>query len=182
MRLSDAQSRVTEFHQLIRAPIADRMNTLSCDRELSREVGATLRSLADRCRAPTATKAALSIRLGLALEELAEWIEANLKGDLTAAADALGDRLYVLLGDAVSVGVPIEPVFAAVHQSNMTKAAQRSQANGKGVKSAEYRAPDLSWLAEIGIQRTPRQTVSHVLIQAPQQHVGDETDPRGGDR
>ena len=146
MRLSDAQSRVTEFHQLIRAPIADGMNTLSCDRELSQEVGATLRSLADRCRAPTAKSAVLSIRLGLALEELAEWIEANLEGDLTAAADALGDRLYVLLGDAVSIGVPIEPVFAAVHQSNMTKAAQRSQANGKGVKSAEYRAPDLSWL------------------------------------
>ena len=107
------------------------------------------------CRVPTAKSAALSVRLGLALEELAEWVEANLAGDLTAAADALGDRLYVLLGDAVSIGVPIEPVFTAVHRSNMTKAAERLQVNGKAVKSAEYRAPDLTWLSQTGTRRAP---------------------------
>ncbi len=146
MNLAEAQELVKDFHELIRVPVASQPTTLACEPELSRHVSSTLRQLSQSCRAQSSATGELAVRLGLALEELAEWVEANLAGDITAAADALGDRLYVLLGDAVSVGVPIERVFAAVHQSNMTKAATKLGAAGKGIKDSGYRPPDLSWL------------------------------------
>ena len=57
----------------------------------------------------------------MAVEELGEWLAANGKSDLPGAADALGDRLYVLLGDAVATGIPLPEVFEAVHESNWSK-------------------------------------------------------------
>ena len=63
----------------------------------------------------------LLLRLGMALEELGEWLFAQARGSLTAAADAWADRLYVLLGDAVVTGLPAEALFAEIHRSNMTK-------------------------------------------------------------
>ena len=145
MHLSVAQSLVKGFHERISVPVATDMHTLTSDESLAKEISTTLRNLVDRCSSSISPASALTVRLGLALEELAEWVEANQAGDIVAAADALADRLYVLLGDAVSVGVPIEPVFLAVHESNMSKAANRSDKNsGKGVKTHEYRAPELS--------------------------------------
>jgi len=54
-------------------------------------------------------------------EELEEYMRAAENGDLVEIADALADLLYVTLGTAVVFGIDIQPVFAEVHRSNMTK-------------------------------------------------------------
>lgn len=84
----------------------------------------------------------LLLRLCLALEEIAEWIEAHLRNDLVAAADAWGDRMYVLMGDAVSTGLPAQNVFDEVHRSNMSKRC-KSTNRGKAVKGSSYHRPQL---------------------------------------
>jgi predicted HAD superfamily Cof-like phosphohydrolase len=81
-------------------------------------------------------------RLCLAMEELAEWSEAHAVGDLVAAADAWGDRLYVLLGDAVATGMPGQDIFAEVHRSNMTKDGC-DFTEGKGSKRKKFQRPDM---------------------------------------
>jgi predicted HAD superfamily Cof-like phosphohydrolase len=88
----------------------------------------------------------LANRTMMALEELAEWIESHLAGDLKAAADAWADRAYLLFGDAVATGLGTEAVFDEVHRSNMTKAPV-NPATGKAVKSDGYLAPVISLYA-----------------------------------
>lgn len=41
--------------------------------------------------------------------------------DLVELSDGLADALYVIYGTAIAVGIDIQPVFAEVHRSNMTK-------------------------------------------------------------
>ncbi len=60
-------------------------------------------------------------RAAMVLEELAEWLYAHANPNLVKAADAIGDRLYVLLGDAVATGLPLEDLFIEVHRSTMSK-------------------------------------------------------------
>lgn len=43
------------------------------------------------------------------------------KPNLVKIADALGDILYVVYGTAVSCGIDMEPIFAEIHRSNMSK-------------------------------------------------------------
>lgn len=54
-------------------------------------------------------------------EELAEFIEADAEGNIVKAADALGDLMYVVLGTAYLMGLPMEGIFEMIHQANMTK-------------------------------------------------------------
>jgi predicted HAD superfamily Cof-like phosphohydrolase len=71
--------------------------------------------------------------------EESKWLySSRTAGDLVAAADAWGDRLYVLLGDAVAAGLPAERILDEVHRSNMTKAVRASTATGKGKKAAAF--------------------------------------------
>lgn len=141
---ASAQAAVTDFHLAIGAPVASGPQLLPC-----RESAA--RTMADRLRAQRTLAAELSeapgdlmSRLALALEELAEWLEAHAEGDLVAAADAWGDRQYVLLGDAVAAGLPADAIFERVHCSNMSKADQPQDASGKAVKGTRYRRPELA--------------------------------------
>ena len=63
------------------------------------------------------------LRYKLLKEENEEYLEAVKMGDRTEIADALGDQLYIVLGSIVSHGMQgiIEDVFAAIHESNMSK-------------------------------------------------------------
>lgn len=55
------------------------------------------------------------------LEELNEYNEAALRGDLVGMADALVDLVYFAIGAAVQMGIPFEQVFEVVHRKNMRK-------------------------------------------------------------
>ena len=65
----------------------------------------------------------VELRVKLSKEELKEYEEAALAKDKKEIADALGDRLYLLVGDIIAHGLDkdIERVFNEIHRSNMSK-------------------------------------------------------------
>ena len=70
------------------------------------------------------------------------------RGNLVALAKELADLLYVVYGTAHVFDIPIEVVFKAVHESNMSKLDDNGQvirrADGKVLKSPNYREPDIN--------------------------------------
>lgn len=61
------------------------------------------------------------LRVHLIREEAAELCEALERGDLVEAIDGMCDLLYVVYGTATSARIDLEPFFAEVHRSNMSK-------------------------------------------------------------
>ncbi len=93
-------------------------------------------------------------RAAMELEELAEWLLAHAQANLVGVADALGDRLYLLLGDAVATGLPLAELFSVVHESNMSKLGGVHTGLGKGVKGPGYARPRIAEvLAQHGCPR-----------------------------
>lgn len=104
-----------------------------------------------------------SLRADLILEEAAEFADAlgvldtnqgmgytvipyvdNWRhADLVKAIDALCDLLYVVYGTAVSFGIDLEPFFAEVHASNLTKVGGPVRPDGKRLKPKGYQPPNL---------------------------------------
>jgi predicted HAD superfamily Cof-like phosphohydrolase len=138
---------VRRFHQRIKAPIAATPQTLNCDPASALMYSDKLAQLAKELAvAANGTEDTLLSRAAMAVEELGEWLAANAKFDLPAVADALGDRLYVLLGDAVATSIPLSEVFEAVHESNWSKLPHITTALGKAFKGPGYQKPDLETL------------------------------------
>ena len=54
-------------------------------------------------------------------EELDEFEDAVAAGDLSDAADALADLVYVALGTAHMMGLPFDDIWKEVQRANMTK-------------------------------------------------------------
>jgi predicted HAD superfamily Cof-like phosphohydrolase len=134
---------VREFHRHVGAAVAAEPRLLGHDKVVCAEVARALRSLCG-ARGETTTKAdELLGRVRMELEELAEWIESHVADDLVKVADAWADRCYLLFGDAVATGLPVEEVFREVHRSNMTKSAAHPS-TGKAVKSDRYVAPSIA--------------------------------------
>lgn len=91
----------------------------------------------------------VQLRERLIKEELDELVIAALsEPNLVDIADALADLLYVVLGTAVSFGIDIEPVFAEVHRSNMTKKGGHLRSDGKWIKPDTYSPADLISIIE----------------------------------
>jgi len=80
------------------------------------------------------------------LKEMDELRSAIEKESLVAIADALGDLLYFIYGTGVAYGIDLEPVFAEIHRSNMTKERPHSTVyvDTKAVKGTDYSPPDIS--------------------------------------
>jgi len=104
------------------------------------------RFLADaRDRPGLPTDELLAVRVRLIDEEAAEFAAAARVRDLPAAVDALADLMYVVLGTAVVLGVDLDPIFAEVHRSNMTKERPTGKRR-KPAKGAAYSPPDIGAL------------------------------------
>lgn len=142
--MKDAQRKVNEFHDTLGAHVASRPGLLSCDAKKAKPVALRLRAMASHCSEIGQNHGLVFNRLAMALEEMAEWVEAHAAGDLVAAADAWGDRQYVLLGDAVAAGFPAEDIFDEIHRSNMTKVDQPASKTGKAQKDGSFRQPELA--------------------------------------
>lgn len=102
------------------------------------------------------------LRIELIHEEYIELMEAIAKNDLPEIADACADLVYVVIGTAVSYGIPFDRVFLEVHNSNMTKTAARvsdhSQKYGtKAPKGPDYMAPQIGKILFTG-ERTDLET------------------------
>ncbi len=81
-------------------------------------------------------------------EETREYHEARLEGQMEQIAKELADRIYILLGHAVTMGlVNFDAIFAEVHRSNMSKLGADGKpvlrADGKIMKGDAYAPPDL---------------------------------------
>lgn len=146
LTLGECVAAVRRFHKHIHAPIAEQPRTLFCrDSATALGLGEMLLESSRRLvEAASNVDDLLLLRAGLAVEELGEWIKANAEGDIVAAADAIGDRFYVLLGDAVAAGFPLEPIFEEIHDSNMTKTPYIQTGHGHGVKGPSYRPPNVA--------------------------------------
>lgn len=80
-------------------------------------------------------------RVMLVEEELAELRNAGEAEDVVGVADALGDLLYVVYGTAVEYGIDLEPVFAEIHRSNMSKSTTATRPDCKPCKGEGYSPP-----------------------------------------
>ena len=76
-------------------------------------------------------------------EEVVEFLAATDEGDFIEAVDALCDLMYLILGAAVEMGVDLEPCFAEVHRSNMTKTRGHRDSGGKVLKGEDFEPPNL---------------------------------------
>lgn len=65
-------------------------------------------------------------------------------------ADALGDIAYVVVGAAVTWGIPLAEVFDAIQASNMTKNATGKRGDGKIMKGPDYSPPDIAYALKQG--------------------------------
>jgi len=84
------------------------------------------------------------LRVALIEEELDELREALSAGSAVGVADALADLTYVIIGAAITWGIPLAEVFDEVHRSNMTKSGGGRRADGKVQKGPNYRRPDVA--------------------------------------
>lgn len=82
------------------------------------------------------------LRIRLIAEEFAEAVEAIQKRDYASIAKELADVLYVVHGAAVEWGIPINEVFDAVHESNMTKDPAKDSGS-KVLKGPNYEPPQI---------------------------------------
>ena len=138
MDFPNALKSVAIFHQLIGEKISDQPELLQTDGVVARELASELMMLVAKFKGAGDH---LTKRMLISLEESAEWLEAHRNGDLVEAADAAADRLFVLLGDCIATGLPIEKLFNAVSNSNMTKFAGVMGPDGKAIKSQAYLCP-----------------------------------------
>lgn len=102
---------------------------------------------------PFGRKALVSTRMTLVNEEFREVMDElldilNDKGDFMRLAKELADLLYVIYGTADSLSIPLEKVFEAVHESNMSKLGDDGKPlfrhDGKILKGPNYKQPDFS--------------------------------------
>ncbi len=106
---------------------------------------------------PTLKSVDMEKRLTLIAEEVGELADASgvgydgdtyeqdpdLKQNMVGIVDALGDILYLVIGTFVELGVDHEPIFNAIHESNMSK-NQPSRPQGKPIKGANYFKPNIA--------------------------------------
>lgn len=88
-----------------------------------------------------------ALRSNLEMEELDEWKDAVFLQDVVEVADAIGDFVYVILGRAVEMGLPMDEIFAEIHRSNLSKLGEDGKPivreDGKILKGPNYTPPDI---------------------------------------
>lgn len=97
------------------------------------------------------------LRAELVREEAAELIEAIKAGSIAEIAKEAADVLYVVLGAMVSYGIELEPVWKAVHESNMQKVGGLKSATGKILKPEGWKKPDILSLINAQSVKSPSQ-------------------------
>lgn len=91
----------------------------------------------------------LATALGCNVGIHGEWVEMDGGGyDEEGVVDAISDILYVVLGTAVEMGLPVQRFFAEVHRSNMTKVGGPVREDGKILKPDTYEPPRIKCLLE----------------------------------
>lgn len=90
------------------------------------------------------------LRYELMKEENDEYMQACVIGDDVEIADALGDKLYILIGTIIAHGLEdkIEDIFNEIHASNMSKLGDNGapiyREDGKILKGPNFFRPNLT--------------------------------------
>jgi predicted HAD superfamily Cof-like phosphohydrolase len=88
-------------------------------------------------------KDVFDLRIKLLDEEYYELIEALNYGDPVHIAKEMADLVYVVVGTAITMGIPFNEVFAALQASNMTKVGPDGKVtqreDGKILKGDHFR-------------------------------------------
>lgn len=147
--MQDQLRAVRDFHEKHNFP---------CDQEVQTSCPAALDYLADTLHSisVSALKSGevfspadlACVRMHLITEEAAELAKALVRGDRVAAADAIGDLLYVVVGAAVSFGLPLDKIFDEIQKSNMTKAVRDPLDTRLRTKGASYVPPNIQAIVE----------------------------------
>jgi len=94
-----------------------------------------------------ATVGIRSLRMKLLLEEVAEYIEAEIDDDFEGIADALTDIHYIAAGTEIVYGIPGQQVFNHIHANNMSKLGADGEpiynASGKVMKPDTWEPPQI---------------------------------------
>lgn len=95
------------------------------------------------------------LRMNLISEEYNELREALIAGNITEIADAICDCIVVLLGTAVSYGIPFNACWREVHRTNMAKVGADGKpifrADGKFLKPPGWLPPNIKSIIEKAI-------------------------------
>ena len=129
--LQDAVERVRAYHRRNHLPVAESPRLLPTDGYKAMRLSAGLIDLWMEIRnlpsvqeflIPNSAEADVLVSLVLQeLELLGTWVKAHVQGDLEGAGFAWGDRLYLLLREAVAAGLPAEQLFALTHEVNLSE-------------------------------------------------------------
>jgi predicted HAD superfamily Cof-like phosphohydrolase len=137
--MKELVKKVSEFHQKygfsVDRPLVKDKDLLSLSHRLARDAE-NVRQVTDA-----------AVRAHLVLEEVSEMLASLVDGDRVALLDALADLVYVIVGTAVTFGLPLAAAVEAVHVSNMSKTIERDRPGHPG-KGGDYRPPDLACLLE----------------------------------
>ena len=94
-------------------------------------------------------------------EELEEFLDSALKGDMVGTADAIADLIYVALGTAHRMGLPFQKIWDHVHRANMKKVLGETKRGNK----IDARKP-AGWVP-------PEAGIAAILLEA----IDEQTDP-----
>ena len=84
-----------------------------------------------------------ALRVALITEEVKETLDAIEANDLVEITDGIVDSIVVLLGTAVMYGIDVRPVWDEVHANNMTKKDGEMRPDGKRLKPASWKPPEI---------------------------------------
>jgi len=108
---------------------------------MMRAFGQTTRSMPDE---PPVSAKEMELRKLLLAEESQELLEAIDEGHLPSIAKEIADVLVVTIGVARCFGIDMEPVWNAVHVSNMAKLSGGTHPEtGKRLKPPGWKKPDM---------------------------------------
>jgi predicted HAD superfamily Cof-like phosphohydrolase len=86
-------------------------------------------------------------------EETSELLRAHEEGSLVAAADAIGDLVYLLVGASQMMGLPFAHVLSAIHKANMDKVPGASKRHKDDVtKPKDWIGPEKRIAELLGVQ------------------------------
>ncbi len=88
------------------------------------------------------------MRRKLILEEVGEYLQAEIDDNLVEVADALADLVYVAIGACITYGIPFDELFNEVQRSNMSKLDRDGKPiyreDGKVLKGPDFYEPDIA--------------------------------------
>jgi predicted HAD superfamily Cof-like phosphohydrolase len=140
---------VEEFHRSFNLPVGEKpaLSLFDKDKEQMLPHLRNCRQALEGTSQIEGTVGLRALRIKLLLEEVAEYIVAELDNDLVGIADALTDIHYIAAGTEVAYGIPGSDIFKYIHANNMSKLGLDGKpiyrADGKVIKPDNWIAPSI---------------------------------------